>query len=113
MSGICVAVKATTSWVGSSRKTTLKSWKSRPAAPRTTTRVRVVLVVLMALSPGRVTDVADHPPWVVPGAILVTGAPPTGSAVGRSRGERHGRTQRSRVRGAAAPRFDDARAHLP
>ena len=33
-------MNATTSWLGSSRKTTLKSWKSRPAAPRMTTRVR-------------------------------------------------------------------------
>src|SRR3990172_681436 len=40
MPGIWVAVNATTSWVGSSRKTTLKSWKSRPAAPRISTRVR-------------------------------------------------------------------------
>src|SRR6478735_5877424 len=38
MSGICVAVNATTSYAGSSRNATLKSWKSRPAAPRTTTR---------------------------------------------------------------------------
>src|SRR5262245_43976084 len=40
MSGIWVAVNATTSYAGSSRKTTLKSWKSRPAAPRMTTRRR-------------------------------------------------------------------------
>src|SRR2546425_13255452 len=34
MPGICVAVKATTSYAGLSRKYTLKLWKSRPAAPR-------------------------------------------------------------------------------
>src|SRR5215469_16110285 len=33
MPGICVAVKATTLVFPSSRKTTLKSWKSRPPAP--------------------------------------------------------------------------------
>ena len=33
MPGICAAVKATTRVSGSSRKTTLKSWKSRPPAP--------------------------------------------------------------------------------
>src|SRR6267143_2922134 len=38
MPGICVAVNATTSYAGSSRKTTLKLWKSRPAAPRMMTR---------------------------------------------------------------------------
>src|SRR3989441_3710410 len=32
--GICVAVKATTSYAGLSRKYTLKLWKSRPPAPR-------------------------------------------------------------------------------
>src|SRR5712691_7377469 len=39
MSGICVAVKATTSCSGRSRNTTLKLWKSRPAAPAIRTRV--------------------------------------------------------------------------
>src|SRR5678815_5227818 len=34
MSGICAAVKATTRCRALERKTTLKSWKSRPAAPR-------------------------------------------------------------------------------
>ena len=43
--GICVAVKATTTAVGSSRYTTLKLWKSRPAAPRMTIR-RVATAVL-------------------------------------------------------------------
>src|SRR5581483_2078610 len=38
MPGICVAVKATTTAVGSSRYATLKLWKSRPAAPRMTIR---------------------------------------------------------------------------
>ena len=38
MRGIWVAVKATTSTSGSSRNTTLKLWKSRPAAPMMTTR---------------------------------------------------------------------------
>src|SRR5688572_25685911 len=38
MPGIWVAVKATTTAVGSSRYTTLKLWKSRPAAPRMTIR---------------------------------------------------------------------------
>src|SRR3954469_1981290 len=33
MSGICVAVKATTSTSGLPRNATLKLWKSRPAAP--------------------------------------------------------------------------------
>src|SRR6187402_2002171 len=33
MLGIWAAVKATTSYSGRSRKATLKSWKSRPAAP--------------------------------------------------------------------------------
>src|SRR4249919_1560332 len=40
MSGIWVAVNATTSTPGSSRYIRLKSWKSRPAAPRMTTRSR-------------------------------------------------------------------------
>src|ERR1035437_1598840 len=40
MPGIWVAVKATTSTLGSPRKTTLKSWKSRPAAPMIRTRLR-------------------------------------------------------------------------
>src|SRR5437870_12581298 len=38
MNGIWVAVKATTSLPGSSRYTTLKLWKSRPAAPMMSTR---------------------------------------------------------------------------
>src|SRR5512132_974187 len=38
MSGICAAVKATTAQEGSSRKTVLKLWKSRPAAPMMRTR---------------------------------------------------------------------------
>src|SRR5512132_4142012 len=38
MPGICAAVNATTVAAGSSRYTTLKLWKSRPAAPRITTR---------------------------------------------------------------------------
>src|SRR6266550_1741700 len=38
MNGIWVAVKATTSVAGSSRNTTLKLWKSRPAAPMIRTR---------------------------------------------------------------------------
>src|SRR5262245_61473819 len=38
MNGIWVAVKATTSVCGSSRYTTLKLWKSRPAAPMMRTR---------------------------------------------------------------------------
>src|SRR3972149_3659651 len=38
--GICVAVNATTSYASSSRKTTLKLWKSRPAAPRRITLAR-------------------------------------------------------------------------
>src|SRR5687768_12226874 len=33
MPGICAAVKATTRYDGSPRKTVLKSWKSRPPAP--------------------------------------------------------------------------------
>src|SRR3990170_1570918 len=41
--GICVAVNATTSYASSSRKTTLKLWKSRPAAPRMITLVRSVV----------------------------------------------------------------------
>src|SRR5581483_9396861 len=40
MLGICAAVKATTSQRGSSRNTTLKLWKSRPAAPRIRILVR-------------------------------------------------------------------------
>src|SRR6266545_6135340 len=43
MPGIWVAVKATTRVSGSSRKTVLKSWKSRPPAPMITT-VRMVAV---------------------------------------------------------------------
>src|SRR5919206_735346 len=39
MFGIWVAVKATTSYSGRSRYTTLKLWKSRPAAPAIRTRV--------------------------------------------------------------------------
>src|SRR5664279_2899735 len=42
MPGIWVAVKATTSTSGSPRKTTLKSWKSRPAAPMIKTRLRFI-----------------------------------------------------------------------
>src|SRR5205823_1864061 len=38
MNGICVAVNATTSTSGSSRYTTLKLWKSLPAAPMISTR---------------------------------------------------------------------------
>src|SRR5215216_3519664 len=38
MFGICVAVKATTSTSSWPRKTTLKLWKSRPAAPTMRTR---------------------------------------------------------------------------
>src|SRR5215831_1265249 len=38
MKGICVAVKATTSELGSSRYAVLKLWKSRPAAPMIRTR---------------------------------------------------------------------------
>src|SRR5581483_2483856 len=38
MPGICAAVNATTSEAGSSRKATLKLWKSRPAAPMMSTR---------------------------------------------------------------------------
>src|SRR5512144_679238 len=38
MYGIWVAVNATTSVSGSSRKTTVKLWKSRPAAPMISTR---------------------------------------------------------------------------
>src|SRR3954468_10517292 len=38
MFGICVAVKATTSYSGRSRETRLKLWKSRPAAPAIRTR---------------------------------------------------------------------------
>src|SRR5215813_3964465 len=41
MLGICVAVNATTSTSARSRKTTLKLWKSRPAAPAMSTRVAV------------------------------------------------------------------------
>src|SRR3990170_7171380 len=41
MPGICAAVKATTSQPGSSRKATLKLWKSRPAAPMISTRLRL------------------------------------------------------------------------
>src|SRR4029079_1491805 len=47
MPGICVAVKATTSVDGSFRKTTLKSWKSRPAAPMMTTRSRSIADLLV------------------------------------------------------------------
>src|SRR5262245_10123239 len=39
MSGIWVAVNATTSTPASSRNTVLKLWKSRPAAPMITTRM--------------------------------------------------------------------------
>src|SRR5688500_18114018 len=39
MLGICAAVNATTRYPGSSRKTMLKLWKSRPAAPMMMTRV--------------------------------------------------------------------------
>src|SRR5512132_2969107 len=45
MPGIWVAVKATTRVSGSSRKTVLKSWKSRPPAPMMTT-VRMVTASL-------------------------------------------------------------------
>src|SRR5439155_18075551 len=38
MNGICVAVNATTSTSSRSRYTTLKLWKSRPAAPMMRTR---------------------------------------------------------------------------
>src|SRR6058998_3789547 len=48
MKGICVAVKATTSVAGSSRYTTLKLWKSLPAAPMMSTRL-----VIPSLSPSR------------------------------------------------------------
>src|SRR5512132_2753758 len=52
MPGICVAVKATTSKLGSSRKATLKLWKSRPPAPMMITlRIAVLLsggVVLLS-----------------------------------------------------------------
>jgi hypothetical protein len=40
MPGIWAAVNATSTTVGSSRYTTLKLWKSRPAAPRMTIRSR-------------------------------------------------------------------------
>src|SRR6187549_35946 len=40
MSGICVAVNATTSYSSRPRYTTLKLWKSRPAAPAIKTRLR-------------------------------------------------------------------------
>ncbi len=40
MYGICVAVKATTSYSSLSRKNVLKLWKSRPAAPMINTLVR-------------------------------------------------------------------------
>src|SRR6266516_8027221 len=40
MFGICVAVKPTTSYSSRPRKTRLKLWKSRPAAPAINTRVR-------------------------------------------------------------------------
>src|ERR671930_1862376 len=39
MFGICVAVKATTSYSPRPRYTRLKLWKSRPAAPAISTRV--------------------------------------------------------------------------
>src|SRR5919204_665426 len=42
MSGICVAVNATTSNWARSRNRTLKLWKSRPAAPAMTTRLPVI-----------------------------------------------------------------------
>src|SRR6266511_3465409 len=48
MKGIWVAVKATTSVAGSSRYTTLKLWKSLPAAPMMSTRL-----VISSLSPSR------------------------------------------------------------
>ncbi len=41
MNGICVAVNATTSYSASSRYTTLKLWKSRPAAPMIKILVRM------------------------------------------------------------------------
>src|SRR5688572_16510425 len=44
MFGICVAVKATTSVSSRARKATLKSWKSRPAAPATSTRLRRLMM---------------------------------------------------------------------
>src|SRR4030067_3286108 len=40
MPGICAAVTATTSYSGRRLKKTLKLWKSRPAAPRITMRIR-------------------------------------------------------------------------
>src|SRR4029079_392500 len=52
MNGIWAAVKATTSYAGSPRNTTLKSWKSRPAAPMMTTRLRLIAKLL--LGSGRV-----------------------------------------------------------
>src|SRR5512134_3765534 len=46
MPGIWVAVKPTTSTAGSSRYTTLKLWKSRPAAPRIRVRVTIGKVLV-------------------------------------------------------------------
>ena len=44
MYGICVAVKATTSYFSLSRKYVLKLWKSRPAAPMIRTFVRSAML---------------------------------------------------------------------
>src|SRR5918999_2892161 len=44
MFGICVAVNATTSVSSRARKATFKSWKSPPAAPATSTRLRPLMM---------------------------------------------------------------------
>src|SRR5205809_4180163 len=53
MKGIWVAVKATTVVSGSSRYTTLKSWKSRPAAPMIRTRLPISVLPLTCGAGGR------------------------------------------------------------
>src|SRR3990172_9440257 len=83
MPGICDALNATTSTAGSARNTTLKSWKSRPAAPMMIRRRR-----LMSASP-RVFLVARKPPaasWPAPArgrAGRPAGACPSGPAADR------------------------------
>src|SRR3972149_6313938 len=66
MLGIWAAVKPTTSYCGASRKTVLKLWKSRPAAPRMRTRRR-----------GRPLSVS---------AILASSLPPRSLAAGGAGG---------------------------
>src|SRR5712691_287453 len=80
MLGICAAVKATTCEPGSCRKTVLKLWKSRPAAPMMRTRVGTRAspaedrpAMICAAFPGSQTNVLQWRMRVV-GVILAAGA---------------------------------------